>query len=210
MTQRQLRRHNAIVEDHLQLVPPIAHRYASRTGENLDDLIQVGRLGLIRASRQFKSHRATPFIAFARPHIRGAILHYLRDSAGLIRLPRGVEERAQRLTRCSEADLTSQDQQILSLYRSKGRWTCLHEDSLAATTNDLQAMEQQGDRRRLRDAMNKLPKQEKVAIKVVILEGLSLRQAGGQLKVSAMTVQRRVKSGLTRLAGWLEPDQLAR
>ena len=58
--------------------------------------------------------------------------------------------------------------------------------------------------------MNKLPKQEKVAIKVVILEGLSLRQAGGQLKVSAMTVQRRVKSGLTRLAGWLEPDQLAR
>ena len=210
MTQRQLRRHNTIVEDHLQLVPPIALRYASRTGENLDDLIQVGRLGLIRASRQFKSNRATPFIAFARPHIRGAILHYLRDSAGIIRLPRGVEEKAQRLTRCPETDLTPQDRQILSLYRSKGRWTCLHEDNLSAATNDLQAIQQQGDRRRLREAMNTLPKQEKVAIKVVILEGLSLRQAGGQLKVSAMTVQRRVKSGLVKLADVLEPDQLTR
>ena len=200
MTQRRTNHRNRIVEQHLQLVTPIARHYASRTREDVDDLTQVGRLGLIRASRQFSAQRSTPFNAFARPHIRGAILHYLRDSSGIIRLPRGVEEKGQRLTRCNSNDLSPKDRQILMLYRSKGRWSSLEEDHWVGETQDIQAIEQGGHQRELMLALNKLPKEESVAIKAVILEGKSLRQAGRKFSVSAMTVQRRVKRGLTKLA----------
>ena len=201
MTQRPINGRNTIVEQHLQLVTPIARHYASRTSEDIDDLVQVGRLGLIRASRQFCEQRSTPFNAFARPHIRGAILHYLRDSSGIVRLPRSVEERAQRLMRCQNDDLSSQDHQTLMLYRSKSRWSSLQEDQWAADAHDPQATEQQDRQRQLMKALNTLPKVETMAIKAVILDGMSLRQAARKLRTSAMTVQRRVKRGLARLAG---------
>ena len=208
MTQRRTQHSNRIVEQHLRLVTPIARHYASRTREDIDDLTQVGRLGLIRASRQFSAQRSTPFNAFARPHIRGAILHYLRDSSGIIRLPRGVEEKGQRLTRCNNSELSPKDRQILMLYQSKGKWSSLQEDHWIAETQDIQAIEQKGHQRELMLALNKLPKDESVAIKAVILEGRSLRQAARKLSVSAMTVQRRVKRGLNKLArkaGELQP-----
>ena len=207
MTQRPINGRNVIVEQHLQLVTPIARHYASRTSEDLDDLVQVGRLGLIRASHQFSEQRSTPFNAFARPHIRGAILHYLRDSSGIVRLPRSVEERAQRLMRCRDDSLSAQDHQTLMLYRSKGRWSTLRDDQWVADAQDLEAAEQCERQRELMKALNKLPKVETMAIKAVVLDGMSLRQAGRKLSLSAMTVQRRVKRGLSRLAGAVKRPQ---
>ena len=79
-------------EEHLGLVQPIALHYAYRTAQELDDLIQVGRLDLINAVKGFRASEQRPFSAYARPPIRGAILNYLRAQAGLIRLPRRIEE----------------------------------------------------------------------------------------------------------------------
>ena len=200
MTQQQTQCRNKIVEQHLQLVTPIARHYASRTMENIDDLTQVGRLGLIRASRQFRAERSTPFNAFARLHIRGAILHYLRDSSGIIRLPRGIEERGQRLARCHDNDLTHQDRQILMHYQNKGRWISLDDDQWVGETQDVESADRRDDQRQLMRALNRLPKEERTAIKAVVLEGTSLRKAGCKLSISAMTVQRRVKRGLAKLA----------
>ncbi|MFM7170481.1 MAG: sigma factor, partial [Cyanobium sp.] len=76
---KALKRRNALVEAHQHLVPPVASHYARRCPEPKDDLIQLGLLGLIRAAELFNPSAQTPFSAFARPHIRGAILHYLRD-----------------------------------------------------------------------------------------------------------------------------------
>ena len=200
MKQPHTKCHNSIVEQHLQLVTPIARHYASRTREDVEDLTQVGRLGLIRASRQFNADRSTPFNAFARPHIRGAILHYLRDKTGIIRLPRGIEEKGQRLTRCCSEDMSPQDHQILMLYKSKGRWSSLREDQWVGETQVFQESERREQQRRLMQALNRLPREESLAIKAVILEGNSLREAGRRFDVSAMTVQRRVKRGLGKLA----------
>ncbi|MFM9089173.1 MAG: sigma factor, partial [Cyanobium sp.] len=75
---KALQRRNALVESHRHLVPPLAHHYWKRCPEPQDDLLQVGLLGLIRAAELFRPSHQTPFSAFARPHIRGAILHYLR------------------------------------------------------------------------------------------------------------------------------------
>ena len=90
----QQQQRNSRVQKYLSLVQPIAKRYAHRSGCDCDDLIQVGCLGLIKASQRFEHIKGTVFHVFAKPHIRGAILHYLRDRASLIRLPRHIEERA--------------------------------------------------------------------------------------------------------------------
>ena len=87
-----LNRRNRQIQDNLHLVQPIARHYAQQTGLENDDLLQVGRLGLIKACNGYDVLRGANFSRFAKPHIRGAILHFLRDSVGLIRLPRAVEE----------------------------------------------------------------------------------------------------------------------
>ena len=66
---------NARIKRHLNLVDPIAGHYARRSGLDRDDLKQVGRLGLLRAAEGYEQGQDKPFEVFARPHIRGAILH---------------------------------------------------------------------------------------------------------------------------------------
>ena len=97
-----VRRRNQLVEAHLGLVRPIAAHYAASSPEWREDLEQVGLLGLIRAADLYDSSRAVPFSAYARRHIRGAVLHHLRDTAPLVRAPRQVQERRQRLRRLDE------------------------------------------------------------------------------------------------------------
>ena len=68
---------NGRVEEYQRLVKPIAAFYASCTPEPFDDLLQVGLMGLMRAAELYCSSNSAPFEAFAKPHVRGAILHYL-------------------------------------------------------------------------------------------------------------------------------------
>ena len=87
-----LQQRNQRLERYGDLVRPIAWHYAHRCPETAEDLQQVGLMGLLRAAELYKETLGTPFSAFARPHIRGAILHYLRDQARPVRLPRLVQE----------------------------------------------------------------------------------------------------------------------
>jgi len=99
---RALSHRNDRVMAYRQLVRPLAVHYARQCQESCDDLIQVGLLGLIRAAELYDGKRETPFAAFAKPHIRGAILHYLRDAAPAVRLPRRQAELQGRLRRLQE------------------------------------------------------------------------------------------------------------
>ena len=92
-----LKRRNRQIQDNLHLVQPIARHYAQKTGLESDDLLQVGCLGLIKAYNRYDAQRGAPFKSFAKPHIRRAILNFLRDRVGLVRLPRAVEERAMQM-----------------------------------------------------------------------------------------------------------------
>ena len=100
---KALRQRNRRVEAHRDIVRPLALHYAHRSPEPSEDLMQVGLMGLIRAAELYDRDRHTPFEAFARPHIRGAILHYLRDFAPLVRLPRRKAELQARLSRLQAA-----------------------------------------------------------------------------------------------------------
>src|SRR2546421_7826591 len=94
-----------LIDGHLPLVRALARRYAGR-GEPLDDLVQVGSVGLVAAARRFDATRGVPFAAYAAPTIDGELRRYLRDRSSTIRVPRREQELAATLRR--EAHLTAQ------------------------------------------------------------------------------------------------------
>ena len=184
---------------HLALVQPIAIHYAIRSGQDRDDLIQVGRLGLIKACMRFRESVDDAFVGFAKSHIRGAILHYLRDRSALVRLPRRIEERGLKLSREQKVS-GAEDTQILQLYGNKTSWVSLDDDLPSDSETILDNVERLEHSRLMQAVLMDLPDPERVAIQWVVIEGRSLRKTGNALGVSGMTIQRRVKRGLKQLA----------
>jgi RNA polymerase sigma-B factor len=85
-----------VIEAHLPLVRSIARRYAGR-GEPVEDLVQVGTIGLIKAVDRFDPSRGRDLAALARPSIESEIRHHLRDNSNVLRVPRTDREVAARL-----------------------------------------------------------------------------------------------------------------
>jgi RNA polymerase sigma-B factor len=80
------------------LVRKVAHRLSHQCAEPYEDLEQCGYLGLITAIERFDPSQGYAFSSFAVPYIRGEILHFLRDRANTVRIPR----RWQQLSRDGE------------------------------------------------------------------------------------------------------------
>ena len=80
-----------LIEDYLPLVRRIARQHAGR-GEPLEDLVQVGSIGLINAIDRFELDRGVDLAAYAIPSIVGEIKRHLRDRVGPIRIPRRLQE----------------------------------------------------------------------------------------------------------------------
>src|SRR5688572_11914975 len=76
-----------LIELHLPLVRALARRFARR-GEQLEDLVQVGAVGLIKAIDRYDPARGSSLTAYAVPTIVGEIRRHLRDSTQPLRLPR--------------------------------------------------------------------------------------------------------------------------
>jgi RNA polymerase sigma-B factor len=90
------REHRAIrerlVEMHLPLVVYFARRYAGR-GEPLDDLVQAGALGLVKAVDRFDTDRGVAFSTFAGPTILGEIRRHFRDRTWAVHVNRSLQVR---------------------------------------------------------------------------------------------------------------------
>jgi RNA polymerase sigma-B factor len=82
-----------LAERHLPLADKLASRYR-HTSEPLDDLIQVARIGLIKAARRWEPDRGLAFSSYAVPTILGELRRYFRDSTWTVRPPRDVQELA--------------------------------------------------------------------------------------------------------------------
>lgn len=80
-----------LVCHYLPLAKKIARRYV-RAGVPLDDLVQIGTIGLMNAVGSFDPGRGVRFEAYAYHHIAGEIRHYLRDAVEQVRAPRWVRK----------------------------------------------------------------------------------------------------------------------
>lgn len=82
---------NKIIEDHMDFVRFIASRFLYR-GEPIEDLVQVGIIGLLKAIDRYRRSFKTEFTTYAAPTIIGEIKHYLRDESRAIKVPRKLQE----------------------------------------------------------------------------------------------------------------------
>ena len=85
------RARDELVTLHLPLVHFLARRFRDR-GEPLDDLVQVGTIGLIKAVDRFDPERGVEFSTYATPTIVGEIKRHFRDKGWAIRVPRRLQE----------------------------------------------------------------------------------------------------------------------
>jgi RNA polymerase sigma-B factor len=82
---------DGLVTLHLPLVEHCARRFRNR-GEPLEDLVQVGTIGLIKSIDRFDLERGVEFSTYATPTIIGEIKRYFRDKGWAIRVPRRLQE----------------------------------------------------------------------------------------------------------------------
>ncbi|HYY73881.1 MAG TPA: SigB/SigF/SigG family RNA polymerase sigma factor [Solirubrobacterales bacterium] len=101
MEARLLRRYAAtrdpaLKEELVHRLLPLARSFALRyrgAPEQLEDLIQVANLGLVKALEGFDPERGKSFVAYAAPTILGELRRHFRDHVWEIRVPRGLQER---------------------------------------------------------------------------------------------------------------------
>jgi RNA polymerase sigma-B factor len=100
-----VRARQALIERHIGFVRRLAQRYAHR-GETLDDLTQVGCVGLIKAIDRFDGQYKVTLATYAAPNVLGEIKRHFRDKGWAVRVPRDVQELNVKLGRVVD-ELTS-------------------------------------------------------------------------------------------------------
>ena len=91
-----------LIEHYMSLVRSLARRYSYR-GEQLDDLVQIGAIGLIKAIDRFDLDRGVELTTYATPNIIGEIKRHFRDKGWAVRVPRGLQELNVQLSRLVES-----------------------------------------------------------------------------------------------------------
>src|SRR3954466_10557828 len=87
-----------LIERHIDFVRRLAQRYARR-GEQLDDLTQVGCVGLIKAIDRFDGGFGASLTTYAAPNVLGEIKRHFRDRGWSVRVPREIQELNVKLTK---------------------------------------------------------------------------------------------------------------
>src|SRR6184192_2775158 len=118
-----------LIEKYMSLVRSLARRYSHR-GEPLEDLIQIGAIGLIKAVDRFDLDRGVELTTYATPNIIGEIKRHFRDKGWSVRVPRGLQELNVQLSRLIE-----------SLTVELGRSPTIPELAKAAEVSDEEVLE---------------------------------------------------------------------
>ena len=223
---------NQIVELNMGLVRKEAHHWINQCGENYDDLIQVGCIGLIRAIERFELSKGNAFSSFAMPYIRGEIQHYLRDRSTSVKIPRRwleLKQQASKVAFSLREELKRQPTEAEiaeKLNVSLEEW---QEVKLAAKNRDPLSLDvpmgsedegtslgelvpddqyrsfqlAQEDRIRLQQGLVGLEERTRNVLEFVFLQDLTQKEAAEVLGVSVVTVSRRLKKGLKLLKNQL-------
>ena len=215
-----------LVTMHLPLVRHLARRYQDR-GEQLDDLVQVGTVGLIKAVDRFDLSRGLEFSTFATPTILGEIKRHFRDRAWAMRVPRRLQElqasvsaRSDELTRTMRrsptvreiaASLGIDEAEVLDAIEVRHAYAPAsldaerHDDYEHSGTlvdslgADDPALESVDDRESLRPLLAALPDRERQIILLRFFHNRSQTQIAEELGISQMHVSRLLARTLTQL-----------
>lgn len=203
----------------MPLVESLARRYARR-GERLEDLVQVGSIGLIKAVDRFEPDRGVELGAFAVPNIVGEIKRHLRDRTGPIRVPRRHQEAVARLrtARCQLGSLLQRAPTTAELAAAaeldirelaeaveaeRAGETISLEDAGSAVSAD-EVFRASDDRVALSAGMRHLHRRERQALRCRFFADMSQDEIAGRLGISQTQASRLIASGLWKLRANLE------
>ena len=206
-----------LVEENTGLVRSIAVRFMGR-GVDFDDLCQIGHIGMIKAIRNFDLERGTAFSTYAVPLIMGEIKRFLRDD-GEIKVSRELKRKA--------AIVCAAREQCLHRRECEPSVSVLAEicgfsqeevvECLSATAGTVSLSEQIGEDGRLEDiigvdftpeinerialrqAVEKLDKEEREIIVLRYFKGLTQAETGRILGISQVKVSRKESKAILRL-----------
>jgi RNA polymerase sigma-B factor len=218
-----------ILVELMPLVRALASRYAGR-GEPLEDLVQVGALGLIKAVDRFDVDRGVEFSSYAVPTIVGEIRRHFRDKAWAMHVPRRLKELSVRLSRVLD-ELTTElgrSPTVAELAEATG---VEEEDVIDAldsahaySTRSLQApfddegddnlfdklgVEEQGyadieDTALVTAGLSVLDERERRIVELRFFDEMTQSQIAAELGISQMHVSRLLRRALTNMRGRIE------
>ena len=223
-----------LIEQYMSLVRSLARRYSYR-GEQLEDLVQIGAIGLIKAIDRFDLERGVELTTYATPNIIGEIKRHFRDKGWSVRVPRGLQELNVQLSRLVE-QLTVQlsrsptipelakaagveEEEVLEALESGRAYTSL---SLSVgggggDDDDLDPLESLGteehqyevseDRAVLAPGFKALDERERKILQLRFFEGLTQSQIAQQVGISQMHVSRLIRRSLEKIRETIAEDE---
>ena len=211
-----------LVNGNLRLVLSVIQRFTQR-GENLDDLFQVGCIGLIKSIDNFDMSQNVRFSTYAVPMIIGEIRRYLRDNNS-IRISRSMRDTAykamqvkDRLTTqnlreptveeiAKELDLPRED--IVMALESIVEPVSLYEPVYSDGGDTIYVMDQVGDHNddnnwldeiALKEAIRGLNDREKKILNLRFFKGMTQIEVSAEIGISQAQVSRLEKGALERI-----------
>src|SRR3954447_25465952 len=219
---RRLR--NELIEDHRWVAVHCARRFDHR-GEPLDDLIQVGQLGLLKAVERFAPDVGVSFASYAIPTVMGELRRHFRDATWAIKVPRRVKDLHVDLGNAvdflsSENGRPPTPQEIaehlgvsiddvLEAIEAGGayRTTPLvsgnddddtRRETIALRTDD-ELLAGSDDRMLVNQLLESLPERERTIVELRFFAGLSQSEIAERVGVSQVHVSRLLRSSLSAL-----------
>jgi RNA polymerase sigma-B factor len=226
-----------LIEQYMSLVRSLARRYSYR-GEQLEDLVQIGAIGLIKAIDRFDLERGVELTTYATPNIIGEIKRHFRDKGWSVRVPRGLQELNVQLSRLIE-QLTVQfgrsptigelakasdstEEEVLEALESGRAYSSLslstggggdsdeELDPLESIGEEEHEYEVSEDRAVLAPGFRALDDRERRILHLRFFEGLTQSQIAQQVGISQMHVSRLIRRSLEKIRAEIAEDEEAK
>jgi RNA polymerase sigma-B factor len=223
-----------LITRYLPLVKSLARRFASR-GQPVEDLIQVGSIGLIKAIDRFDLGRGVELSTYATPTIMGEIKRYFRDKGWAVKVPRALQDLNIRLNRVIEqltvelrrsptiAELAAatevSEEEVVEALESGRAYSSVSifsggtgDDDESLELLDYLGSEEEAyevfERRRvLAPAMACLDPRERLILHLRFFEGMTQTQVAARIGISQMHVSRLIRKSIDNLRQYMAEDE---
>lgn len=222
-----------LVMSHMNLVRFLANKFKNR-GEPLDDLIQVGYLGLLKAIDRFDPSRGLEFTTYATPTIMGEIKRHFRDKGWSVRVPRRLQELSAKVNQATDV-LTTELQrspkieeiaeyldasvdEVLEAMESSSAYSSVPLEGTGNNDNDDapsvldryatedSALNFTDDRLIIEEALKGFSPREREVIDLRFLQGMTQIEIAEQLGISQVQVSRLLRRTLKKIQDKIDPE----
>ena len=226
-----------IVTRMLPIVKRIARTIARRAYDPIEDLVQAGSIGLLKAIDSFSAERNTNFKFYAGSLIIGEMKHYLRDKMNTIKVPRHIQELSYRINSFISTLTPEQLNELTNEYvadalnvskkdvdfvlqTDRRRNTVSLDDIYRADSNNLgyeevipssnyKEMSDMEDARLILElVIVRLPKEYRQIVELYYYEDLSQKEIADKTNLSPMQVSRKLKKAFSLLHEMIADSQM--